>query len=498
MEMLSELRLRLRAKKRPWLGPFVLAIFMLVSCDHKPEEWKTPNMTPFTPRLKSMFEKTKTVCFGRFMVDVPASTEMVWGNSSIGIYPDGAGEVENLAKKFIDELKSEKAIYLNDVPLLLSIDQVTEPEGQIVTGYEGFGAINGLKMHGYFRLNNDGVVIERRPLKDEREETVAEILSDARRLRQRVENDIPAEPGNCIEYGFLLDKPNPSTEDLKQHVRIGFRLKEIPDAHLSIYIGSANPHNPEGASLKRQWDRMFDEATPEEKKMLANTRFFRRSPRQIHEWQTGYEVLVRSAAEEGVHAYHDFQVKFTGVPHDVFRPYADVKFQTGVADNAAGATRASLTDEEAIAVWDKITSTIRVRPTRVTAANTVANQKPRLPLGELAATGRTCPQTGLWDSGEPSATIGTRRRYIKSGETMPHVVVPGEPSLWQKIKGDRPTHRLAAVWKLVASDDVPAAVDPNSLPPVAQSAPESIPASGSVDGMASGSPDAETSPKGKA
>lgn len=418
-------------------------------------------MTVLTPRLQPMFEKTKTFCFGRFMIDVPASATMLWDDPivplTVSIYQNGVDEVKNLAQKFINELKSEKAIYLKKIPLLISVDYVHQPDGQIVTGYDGFESVGELKINGYFSWGDDGLVINSRPLKENRDRATASIISIAQRLRKRSENEIPPESGNCIEYAFLPDKPNPSEEDLMEHIRVGFRLKDFPDAHFSIYVAPSNPHNPEGDSLKRKWKRiMEDPATPEEKKSLASLKFLRQSPRQIHDWKTGYEVLLRNPDEEGVHSYHDFQVKFTGVPHDPYRPYADIQFQTGVANNAAGATKASLTDEEAIAVWDKITSTIRVRPTSATPAKTAgAGPQPQIPLGELAATGRACPQTGWWEADDPGTAEGDRRRHFNSGERMPHVVSLGEPSLWQKLKGERPSYRTATVWKLVAYGEPP-------------------------------------------
>ena len=106
-------------------------------------------MTILTPRLQPMFEKTKTVCFGRFMIDVPASTTVAWGDVSIplgvSVYPNGVSEVKAMAQTFIDELKSEKAIYLNDIPLLISVAEIPHPEGKIVTGYEVFRRSASLK-----------------------------------------------------------------------------------------------------------------------------------------------------------------------------------------------------------------------------------------------------------------------------------------------------------------------------------------------------------------
>lgn len=363
-----------------------------------------------------------------------------------------------LAEKFADELKRERAIYLNKVPLLVSIDELHEPKGKIITGYDGFEALRELKINGYFSLHDDGVVIDSRPMMENKESALAQIKSIARRLRKRNEADVPTEPGNCINNAFLPD----SSDDEKNHpgelISIGFRFVEFPDSHLSIQIHPSNPHEPERSSLEAQWRRIKeDPATADEGEWLAKIKYFRESPRQIHEWKTGYEVLIRNPDEEGVYSYHDFHVRFTGVPHDPFKPHADIQFQTGIADNAAGATKASLTDEEAIAIWDKITSTIRVRPTSPSPIAAVANTPvPLVPIGELAATGRLCPQTGRWTPDDDELKRGAGSQLIKVGERMPYVVVTTKPTLWQRLRGEQGSHRVSTVWKLVSYDSGPA------------------------------------------
>lgn len=441
------------------------AVLILNACDRSPKEWKTPNMTPPTPRLQAMFEKTKAVCFGRFMVDVPASATVAWGEVAVplgvNVYPNGTAEVKTLAQKFIDELMSDKAINQNDVPLLISVHEVNQPEGKIVVGYEDFEAINGLKINGYFTLNNDGVVIDSRPLRPRKDQVIADITSIARRLQQRAENEIPAEPGNCIEYAFLPDNPAPGEEPPVELIRIGFRLKEFPDTHLSVFVGPSNPHYEESHSLEWRLTQLEkNQKAQDPNNPLIKTKDLRRGERQIHGWLNGFEALSRTPEQAEIHSIHDFAMDFRGVPSDPLKPYVEIQMQTGVADNVAGATKASLTDEEAIAVWDKITSTIRVRPTGAAAVKTAeTDSAPRLPLGELAATGRACPQTGWWVPDEPKDTQGDRRQHIKAGERMPHVISLGEPSIWQKLKGERPTYRTATMWKLVSYDDAPVHVD---------------------------------------
>lgn len=442
------------------VAALTVPVLLLAACDDNPKEWKTQNMTALTPRLQSVFEKTKTVCFGRFMVDVPASSTVAWGNVdiplSVRVYPMGADEVKILAQKFIDDLKSEKAINHDDVPLLLSVGVVEQPKGKIVTGYEDFQSIDDLRINGYFRLNNDGVVISSRPLREEKDQTIADIISIAQRLRQRTENEVPTEPGNCIEYAFLQDEPRGDSEQSQDLIRIGFRLNEFPDTHLSIFVGPSNPHYTESSSLKWQLERLETNLKADDPNHpQLKTKYLRKGKRQIHGWIDGFEALARSAEQPDIHSFHDFGMDFRGVPSDPMKPYADVRMQTGVADNVAGATKASLTDEEAVAVWDKITSTIRLRPTIVTTVKSSgADMIPRVPLGELAATGRVCPQTGWWEPDKSHDRVAGRRQHIKAGEQT-----HGKPSLWQKLKGEQPVYSMATVWKLASYGDSPIRAD---------------------------------------
>jgi hypothetical protein len=417
-------------------------------------------MTALSGRVQTAFNRTKTVCFGRFVVDVPETATVVWGEADIPlgvrVYQNGVEQVNQLAKGFIDQLKSQKAIYKNYVPLLVSVQTMSQQEGQIVTGYDGFEAIDEFKINGYFRMGDSGVIVESQPLGNRRDYVVAEINGIARRLRPRLENEVPTEAGNCIEHAFLPDKPNMDEVSRVALISVGVRFEEFPDAHFSIHIAPSNPSNPDSDSLENQFKRTFSDMTSgEEKRVLAHTKIFRQSGRQIHNWKTGFELLMRSPDEDGSFSHHDFRMRFVGVPHDVLTPYADIQFQTGVGDNAAGQIKASLTDEEALAVWDKITSTIRVRPTSAVPAKVAEiDSGCRRPLGELAVTGRACPQTGVWESSDAAGEIEDgKRRHFRAGERLPHVISQGEPSIWQKLKGERPSYRTATVWKLVSYDN---------------------------------------------
>ncbi len=62
---------------------FLVASSLLAGCEPHPSTCKKANMTALSPRLQPLFEKTKTVCFGRFLIDVREITRVVWGTTDV-------------------------------------------------------------------------------------------------------------------------------------------------------------------------------------------------------------------------------------------------------------------------------------------------------------------------------------------------------------------------------------------------------------------------------
>ncbi len=130
------------------------------------------------------------------------------------------------------------------------------------------------------------------------------------------------------------------------------------------------------------------------------------------------------------------------------RPVLDIQLNTGVKDDRTANVKPSLTDEEAVALWDKLTASIRVRPTGGGARHSAA-APPKTPLGEFVGTGSACPQTGWWQCSDHGDIAGGRRRHFVAEEPMPHAILLGKPSVWQTLTGQRPTYQIATVWQLV-------------------------------------------------
>jgi hypothetical protein len=99
--------------------------------------------------------------------------------------------------------------------------------------------------------------------------------------------------------------------------------------------------------------------------------------------------------------------------------------------------------------------------------------QPKFPLGEYIDTGNVCPQAGWWQCSDGGEIAGGRRRHFAAGDPVPPAFVLGKPSLWQLLKGERPTHKIDTIWKLVEYDLE--AVAENSI-----ASASTIPGSGTV------------------
>jgi hypothetical protein len=167
----------------------------------------------------------------------------------------------------------------------------------------------------------------------------------------------------------------------------------------------------------------------------------------------GEELLDRFKERNGTIG-HMFMWESLGKPSDVLAPSITLDLQTG-RGRPGGPVNSSLSDEAVLQLWQAISSSLRIRPTTETNKVSREDTPPAVPLGELAATGRTCPQTGYWQCNEPGLVEGGQGKFIRRGDTMPQAILRGAPSLWQKMSGSAPLHQVATVWKLIAYNAAP-------------------------------------------
>lgn len=405
-----------------------------------------PSMS--TP-LKAVFEKTKTICFGRFTLEVPITAAVIFGPAEVGpeisYLPDEGGQIAQYVESDLQDIETSRKYFdKEDIARLPHFGKVIEgvlPGQKIV--FDSKDRV-GYYINSYVSVGKDLFVMNYGSVLHQ-DYDLDEFNTLAANLRLLADEEVPEEPGTCIGRGFL------SMELDYERVRIGVRLQEFPDVHLSIDVHKNRERLEESGRLERMLEQGEQLAKAQgHGAAYARIKTLRRGARELGPWK-GFEMLARKPAYNDDTEAHEFYFHSLGAVNDSLRPQLDVRLNSGVKNNRTASIKPSLTDEEAIALWDKLIGTIRVRET--------GNAKPsadpaKEPLGKLTATGNPCTQQGWWQCMEGDNVEGGKRRHFKQGELMPHAILLGEPNFWQKLTGDRPRHKTATVWQLTDYDDL--------------------------------------------
>jgi hypothetical protein len=286
-----------------------------------------------------------------------------------------------------------------------------------------------MKEEGFSQANIDRVV----------QEVDRKILQNT---RYRIDSEIPSEPGLCIDGGFI---GSDGSESASERAKLFFDFEKWPE--LSLTVESWTVTKPEPSLLTR----LNNVAVPEAfLSLMGQMKTLRRGKHDVGSFKG--EESLDMVPTGGGYKVHMFRWEAQGVPDDPFRPNLVVELTTGRNSGYQG-KRPTISEQEAVELFDAVVNSIRLRPTGP-AKRSEAAPAPKAPLGEMATTGRQCPQTGCWRAEEGE------ERLIREGEVMPHTPVSGTASLWQKLRGEAaPIYRSATVWKLVAyempADDTP-------------------------------------------
>lgn len=411
---------------------------------------------------QQMTQKMKTVCVGRLTVDLPAGAEVSFTDARVGAvtisvepgYDAGkaaaaiaereaalAGETNELGKPSLERRTTVDGIDLQATLLYSGREKaVTRTQnGLPVTGDEGITVeAFVLKDDLFYRFRGEGLASPKN------DQVVHDLV---RNFASRPAESVPSEPGFCTENGIIHGTTPPLPYE---NVTMFATLKGHPD--VAIRLDTAVLKKPEEPLLSRHAKN--DTATE-----FANSiKYLGKQARELN-GIAGEEVLVRVKEANGTSA-HSFMWESPGKGIDVLAPNITLEIETGKGD-PGNPVNSSLSDEAALQLWQAISSSLKLRPT--STANKVGNAAPApgVQLGELVATGKACPQTGFWQCSEPGANGSVQREFIRQGELMPEAIVHGAPTLWQKISGNAPVHRIATVWKIVDH----AGVDPAPTPP---------------------------------
>lgn len=431
------------------------ATVCLSACSRAPQSLKAPNMTSLSPDLQQLFNHTKTVCFSHFVVEVPATATLVYGpaavDSPIAYFPGEAERLQQHVDAKLIEVEKHRD-YLEKGSEFLGTESVF---GKVIDGaIPGqklvFGSVDHAthSIYSFIPIGKD-LFIQSADGAISKEAEVKNLNTVASHLRQRADGDVPGEPGTCIDGGFVSWQPE------FEQVTLGIRLKEFPDVHFSIDVVKNQKYLSQSSAL----DARLKGAESEGGNWFNRVTFFRRGPRQLGDWK-GFEALALKPAQGNEKETHEFHFISLGEPNAPLLPRLDVQLDTGASGHLKGVVSPTLSNEDAVALWDKLTGSIRVRT--LDGKKKISGESPKTALSSLVATGAVCPQTGWWQCVEGDSIEGGRRHHFVAGAPMPYAILLGEPNFWQKVTGDRPRHSTATVWRLVDYDSEPAAPSPTA------------------------------------
>jgi hypothetical protein len=402
-------------------------------------------------RLQPLFNRTKAVCFTRFVMEVPASAKVVYGrmtvDTEVSRYAGQAAELEKKIEEYMREnMRRESAGTAHpDAPLDDRAGKRLPGKMPGLTHLLSKSDIAQYNLHSFFVLGDDIYLMEALGFFSKRiHESIAEHEMVARHLSARKDEEIPTEEGVCIDGAIANLRPP------FENIQIGIRLAEFPDVHFSIETKKNFDYvKPQQDFLDRYASAERTARMEGKSKWYDRIKFFSRDARTVLEWR-GHQVLARVPALPGSHDRHEFNFYSAGNANDPFHPEIDIELDTGLKGNKKGARSPSLTDAEALALWNKLLDSIRVRQVVPPGA-----AKPVPTLGMVAGTG-PCPQTGWWkcldaEQFDGQAEVkGGQLRYFHAGVSMPQAILQSR-SGWSRLFGAGQTVQSArpSQWQLV-------------------------------------------------
>jgi hypothetical protein len=315
--------------------------------------------------VAKLTEKMKTVCVGRYLVDVPAKAEVDFSGSML----DGFEilTVEESEAAFNERIKARETEIGTRQP-----DPATNTDGGMVEarklripGMVGrtfiYGRSRGYLMEGDRRINLESVSVESHAhingvslslsANSTSEASAGEAEALLARIQTRAEDEIPTVPGFCISRAVFVD---PLPVHRGEHIVMHVVLPGHPDFGLNLAsIAGAR----QGPGLLARIAETDASASPYLLLRMTKLREGKRSINGIN----GEEVLLR-AREYNFTTTYGFNWEAHGGKNDPTQPFLSLELRTGTSNRPGGKPVDTTLHEDALlALWDGIASSIRLR-----------------------------------------------------------------------------------------------------------------------------------------
>ena len=352
----------------------LLSVLTLAACDRK-----TPQLTEQEQRIMTpLITQLQTHCFGRFLIDLPAGvdvgTQQTTGhnrkviirvtdtNISLKAFHEQMKELEATyrAKKhregwdyFYDVQSPNQEIYLFE--RLESETENTEVS-RAIEGYKWsnntiFQMITKATDVSSPKAQNHPILKQLSTDTGEKKALITKLLNQA---NGRKDNEIPTSPGLCFKNGFLAI---PATDEEEFDATVDF--KNFPD--VSLRFKSDAGLGADDTLLQRKDLHKFVD--------FRHGNVLRKGIVQLSGITQAEEWLVEAETEYDSKPKvrgHYFTLEGNSKSPEYNVPFFSLTLETAglyeINNELKEPTKSSLSDAEALALWDAITRTIRMRP----------------------------------------------------------------------------------------------------------------------------------------
>ena len=402
-------------------------------------------------KVTNISQKMMTVCVGRFTIDLPEDAQVEFAGARVASVDIAAqsGYTEQQLQSDIKELEQGLALKKNEYgqPSLEKKFDVAAINFTSVMMYYGRrkpvsimeygqripGTEEGISISAFGMKDAVSYIFRGKNLASPRSED--NVLKVAKNFEALAPGQIPTNPGFCVERGLVRE---PLDADENETVTLFASLPGHPD--LAIRLDTTIKTNSAEEPLLAR-----DANSSIKRENASHFKSLRKGPRTINAIPGG-EVMDKVKEFNGTSS-HAFMWEGAGKVNDVLAPTVTLELQTGQG-RPGEPVNSTLSDDEVRQLWERVSSSLKLRATSTEKGGQVATAQ-KVALGELAATGRTCPQTGFWECKESANVVGGSRKFFRQGENMPPVTLSAAPGLWEKLSGASRSEQLATVWKLV-------------------------------------------------
>jgi len=299
----------------------------------------------------------QTFCFGRYLIDVPTTAVLASsGNKYIAGSIDAHRTTQDGFVRMIDEVKQSLKEQPDKGDFQYSGERFSHDRNRriILSVAHPYGS-TGYRIDA-FRMTQNGFAFVTSALDmDEKKINYAIASYEAYldRVRYRSNRELPKEPGFCVDNGFVANDGKASQDE---QANLYFKLKDHPD--VGIRIESQVYFKQEKPMLERIKEGEVGAVA----QFFSRIKTLREGPKTIN-GMAGEESLDKGPSDEQIGYAHNLTWETLGKLGDPLHPLIHFEIITGGAEGES-TTPSSMSDKEVIALYDRIVSTIRIRPTR--------------------------------------------------------------------------------------------------------------------------------------